>query len=127
MFIGFALFSKNLVSVDSLAHIYEWEYTKEYFKPSLSFQPAHKSRILVDSAQYVKDKKETRYMFPTGAQGGKLDINVNKLSREERTAAREYMENNINIDLIIGSALVVQPQKDATKVSEIVCVFYVCF
>lgn len=66
-------------------------------------------------------------MFPTGAQGGKLDINVNKLSREERTAAREYMENNINIDLIIGSALVVQPQKDATKVSEIVCVFYVCF
>lgn len=84
-----------LVSVDSGGHIYLWEYNTTFLKPSLSFKPSKKSRIVLDIPQYAP-QNDIVQKFPASGRDGRPPPKLipTKLTREERLSIEEYIAKN---------------------------------
>ncbi len=106
----------RLVSVDAAGHIYVWEYIAALLKPSLSFKPHYKGRVVLEVAQYIP-LNDTVVKFPPQQQGSKVPTQLNpaKVTREERLLMEEYLQN-LALDSIFTEAITQEKLKDGTTV-----------
>ena len=116
MLLGFVGNSSNLISVDEAGHIFIWEYDLIYLKPSISFGPKYKYRIILDVPKYYP-QGSCQYNFPKqlSATEPPAQLNPDKLTYEDRAAIGEYMQR-VPLEPIMNAYIGVIDNKDGSFV-----------
>lgn len=115
----------RLISVDTAGHIFIWDYISALLKPSLSFKPHYKARILLDVPQYLPQNDiQAKFPVPPPGENNVTQLNPNKLTREDRLAVEEYTQY-LALDNIVTDCIASEKNKDNSIVFFIVLILII--